>query len=111
MGATPNRAALEIAEAYGGAFTAFDIHGCAVAIQNLVERELSEAKAERDRLLSERDNWRVSSVCRELAAERDEWRRNAEDCMATAKETMALLHEAQAQNAHLRAQLDKLRMG
>ena len=34
-----------------------------------LERERDEARKEVERLKAERDNWRVSSVCRELNAE------------------------------------------
>ena len=36
-----------------------------------LERERDEAREQRDRLLEEREQWRLSSVCRELVEQRD----------------------------------------
>ena len=36
-----------------------------------LEGELAEARGQRDRLLEEREQWRLSSVCRELVEQRD----------------------------------------
>jgi hypothetical protein len=36
-----------------------------------LERELTEVTKQRDRLLEQREQWRMSSVCRELTAQRD----------------------------------------
>ena len=56
---------------------------------------LSKAIEQRDRLLEEREQWRLSSVCRELVEQRDEARRLAEryrnlscDSQAEADETL-----------------------
>lgn len=38
---------------------------------NKLERERDEARGQRDRLLEEREQWRISSVCRELVEQRD----------------------------------------
>jgi hypothetical protein len=44
-----------------------------------LERELNEAKARIDELESQRDNWRMSSVCRELEARCAELEKKAID--------------------------------
>jgi hypothetical protein len=53
----------------------------------ILEREINEAKAKIAALESERDQWRMSSVCRELRAELDE-------ANADRLRLLDLLHEA-----------------
>lgn len=55
---TPRKEAYAIAEAYGGCFTAFDVHGCAVSIELLIQRDLAAMSKERDEL----KDWKGSAM-------------------------------------------------